>query len=73
MNQSLSFDPASCPLCGGPNNCRLCTTDAYKGPCWCMQVEIPGELLARLPEALRNRACLCRSCVEKFHRETAAN
>ena len=28
-----------CPLCDGPNDCQLCTTSAYKGPCWCISVE----------------------------------
>jgi prepilin-type N-terminal cleavage/methylation domain-containing protein/prepilin-type processing-associated H-X9-DG protein len=32
-------------------------------------VEIPGELLARVPENFRNRACICRDCVGKFQRE----
>jgi prepilin-type N-terminal cleavage/methylation domain-containing protein/prepilin-type processing-associated H-X9-DG protein len=34
-----------------------------------MSVEIPRELLARIPEDSRERACICRSCVEKFERE----
>jgi prepilin-type N-terminal cleavage/methylation domain-containing protein/prepilin-type processing-associated H-X9-DG protein len=31
---------------------------------------MPSALLAQVPESLRNRACICRSCVEKFHRAT---
>jgi hypothetical protein len=62
-------DPARCPLCGGPNNCRHCATAAYKGPCWCESAKIPDELLARVPLEARNRACLCRACVAAFHRE----
>jgi len=62
-------DPAVCPLCGGPNECRLCSPVAAKGQCWCVQVDFPAELLARVPEDLRNRACVCRSCVEKFQLE----
>ncbi|XHR31228.1 MAG: cysteine-rich CWC family protein [Chthoniobacteraceae bacterium] len=67
MNPSV--DPSLCPLCGGPNGCHLCTTDANKGPCWCTEVTIPRELLERVPEELRNRACICRECITKFHRE----
>ncbi|HMP82864.1 MAG TPA: cysteine-rich CWC family protein [Verrucomicrobiota bacterium] len=59
---------AACPLCGRPNDCRLCTTAAYKGPCWCESVSIPEELLARVPAELRNKACICRECVMEFHR-----
>ena len=58
-----------CPLCGRPNDCQLCTVDAYKGPCWCAKVKIPAELIARVPAELQNRACICRDCVMKFHRE----
>ena len=63
------FNPAECPLCGGPNACQLCSPAAYKGQCWCAQVEIPAALLARVPENLRDRACICRRCVEKFQLE----
>ncbi|HEX5220409.1 MAG TPA: cysteine-rich CWC family protein [Verrucomicrobiae bacterium] len=63
------IDPARCPLCGGLNDCRLCTSAAYKGPCWCESVNIPPELLAHVPEEARQRACLCRNCVMAFHRE----
>jgi prepilin-type N-terminal cleavage/methylation domain-containing protein/prepilin-type processing-associated H-X9-DG protein len=65
-------DPNQCPLCGGPNACQLCSPAAYKGSCWCACVEIPGALLARVPENFRNRACICRDCVEKFQREPQA-
>lgn len=63
-----NFDPACCPLCGQPNECQLCTTAAYKGPCWCEQLSIPEELLARVPPEQRNQACICRRCVMDFHR-----
>jgi hypothetical protein len=61
-------DATACPLCGRPNDCQLCTTAAYKGPCWCTKVKIPAELLAQVPPDLQNRACICRDCVMKFHR-----
>jgi prepilin-type processing-associated H-X9-DG protein/prepilin-type N-terminal cleavage/methylation domain-containing protein len=61
-----------CPLCGGANECQLCSPAAYKGSCWCARVEIPGELLVRVPENFRNRACICQKCVEKFRRERTA-
>jgi prepilin-type processing-associated H-X9-DG protein/prepilin-type N-terminal cleavage/methylation domain-containing protein len=69
MNPPDFHNPNQCPLCGGANECQLCSPAAYKGSCWCARVEIPGELLARVPENFRNRACICRSCVEKFLRE----
>jgi prepilin-type N-terminal cleavage/methylation domain-containing protein/prepilin-type processing-associated H-X9-DG protein len=71
MSRAININPALCPLCGGPNDCQLCTPDAYKGPCWCARAEIPDALLARVPEALRNRACLCRKCIASFQWERA--
>jgi len=62
-------DPAHCPLCGDPNNCQLCTTLAYKGPCWCATLTIPDALIARVPADLKNKACICRKCVEAEHRQ----
>ena len=63
------LNPAACPLCGAANECQRCSPAAYKGRCWCARVEIPGELLARVPENFRNRACICKSCIENFPRE----
>ena len=65
--------PERCPLCGQPNDCQLCTTDAYKGPCWCKAANIPDELLAQVPAEFRNKACLCRTCVAGFHEKRADN
>ena len=64
---AAAFDAGLCPLCGRPNACQMCSTAAAKGPCWCYEVELPAELLARVPEAFRNRACICRDCVTDFH------
>jgi len=60
------FDSGQCPLSRQPNDCQLCTVSAYKGPCWCSLVEIPDELLERVPVELRNRACICHDCIESF-------
>jgi hypothetical protein len=62
-------EPNQCPLCGQPNGCPLCGTSAYKGPCWCTSVSIPDELLLRVPEDMRNRACICQACVVSFWNE----
>ena len=62
-------DPGRCPLCDEANECQLCSPACGKGPCWCLSVEMPGELLARVPADFRNRACVCRRCVQSFHHE----
>ena len=68
MNQPF-FSPSRCPLCGQPNHCQLCTPGLHKGPCWCVKMEMPEALLARVPEEFHNRACICQNCVENFQRE----
>ena len=69
MNLPPFFSPSRCPLCGGPNDCQLCTPGMHKGPCWCVKMEMSAALLARVPEEFRNRACICQNCVENFQRE----
>ena len=69
MKPTGFINPSLCPLCGAANECQLCSPAAHKGACWCASVKIPEALLAHVPENLRNRACLCRHCVEKFHHE----
>jgi hypothetical protein len=31
-------------------------------PCWCTLVPFSADLLAQVPEAARNRACICQRC-----------
>jgi hypothetical protein len=50
-----------CPLCKKLNQCG-----ADSGNCWCFHTEIPKELLERGPIELRDKACICQSCVEAF-------
>lgn len=71
-NEKPAVNAAVCPLCGGPNACQQCTVAVSKGPCWCTLVKIPEELLARVPAAAKNQACLCRDCVMKYHRTHTA-
>jgi hypothetical protein len=52
----------ACPLCGGPNDCRAAQSGSFDPPCWCAEVTVDPAALARMPEAARNRACLCRRC-----------
>lgn len=69
MNPPGLPDPNECPLCGGLNECQICSPATHKGPCWCAHMDIPAALLARVPEHLRGRACICRNCMDKFQRE----
>ncbi len=55
-------DPCRCPLCGGANACGVESTR----PCWCAGECFPAGLLARVPAQARNRACICKACVEAY-------
>ncbi len=73
-------DAGACPLCGGATGCvledrELVVENQKSGnpiSCWCRSVNIPDALLARVPVALRNRACICARCVADFHRQQPA-
>lgn len=60
------IDPGICPLCGGPNGCIHAGPAPAPGPCWCISVVFPKELLDLVPEGAKRRACICRHCLEKF-------
>jgi hypothetical protein len=51
-----------CPLCGRPNDCAAARTGGFDAPCWCRDLAIAAETLARIPAQARGRACLCRQC-----------
>jgi hypothetical protein len=71
LRHTMSCCAVTCPLCGEPNDCQLATTDSYKGPCWCVRETFPPDLLARVPEAARRVACVCRRCVVATQRAEA--
>jgi hypothetical protein len=65
-----THDPTACPLCGQPNDCRLCSAGLYKDECWCARMEIPPGLIKRVPPELVNKACICRACVANYRAST---
>lgn len=52
-------DPERCPLCEQPNHCAAARGEST---CWCFDVQIPNDVLARVPESDRGLRCVCRSC-----------
>jgi hypothetical protein len=40
----------------------------YKGPCWCDEIIVPGQILRALATARFDPACLCRGCLETVAR-----
>ncbi|MFD0588566.1 cysteine-rich CWC family protein [Paenibacillus sp. GCM10027627] len=57
-----------CPLCGGNNDCMALRANPVSD-CWCFHAAIPKELLARIPEKKRGKACICSRCVHHFQEE----
>jgi uncharacterized protein DUF5522/cysteine-rich CWC protein len=57
-----------CPVCGGDNRCRVAKGHLYKGPCWCEEIIVPGQILRALTGDRFEPACLCRSCLETVAR-----
>ena len=53
----------TCPVCGAPNECAAATSGSFATPCWCAEVVVRPEALARVPAEARNVACLCRRCL----------
>ncbi|WP_411743339.1 cysteine-rich CWC family protein [Reinekea sp.] len=54
-----------CPFCLETNNCQV------RAPlnCWCNRVEVPEQLLAMVPESLKQKACICANCIELYHKD----
>ena len=52
----------ACPLCGGANECAAASSGTFDTPCWCRDATFSAELIARVPEAQRGLACICRHC-----------
>ena len=68
MTAPLAIDPCRCPLCWLPNACAMATPKVGSeaaAPCWCTRVPFSADLLKQVPEAARNKACICAACVVK--------
>ena len=63
MNTKLiTSDTTFCPLCHCKNSCEVTN---QKG-CWCMQVDVPPELLALLTNEQRGKSCICLNCINSY-------
>ena len=59
------IDPSKCPICGEPNQCAQEIAKVTGKPpktCWCMTATFSSELLDRVPEEAKNKACICEKC-----------
>lgn len=65
MSQPLMpLQADTCPVCGQPNACAVSACGRFDADCWCAQVAISPQALARVPVALKNKACLCQRCAQ---------
>ncbi|MDE2402232.1 MAG: cysteine-rich CWC family protein [Burkholderiales bacterium] len=53
---------ATCPLCGGPNECAPAACGTLDTPCWCTKAVFNAALLDTLPADQRGRSCICARC-----------
>jgi len=53
------IDTSRCPLCGDENACGMA---AGRDECWCFEVVLAPDALARVPERARGVACICARC-----------
>ncbi|MDB0047818.1 cysteine-rich CWC family protein [Burkholderiaceae bacterium] len=64
-----TIDPCQCPLCGQANQCQMAAQKADSpspvSACWCVQAVFPPTLLAQVPPAYANKACICQACLHK--------
>ncbi|WP_341706020.1 cysteine-rich CWC family protein [Halopseudomonas sp.] len=67
MDGDTTLNASACPFCGGSNACA-----ADSGACWCFSLEVPEALLALVPPAQRNRACICQACIRAFQADPKA-
>jgi hypothetical protein len=60
----------NCPICGKPNECGIKAVQEEAADCWCFREKFPEALLGQVPEAQRNKACICKSCVMAYQKST---
>ncbi|MBR9829438.1 MAG: cysteine-rich CWC family protein [Oceanospirillales bacterium] len=65
-----TIDPLVCPLCRQENACVNLSSQDVDQSCWCNDpsIQFPEALLAQIPDALRRKACVCRSCAVEFQK-----
>ncbi|MFC5532333.1 cysteine-rich CWC family protein [Cohnella yongneupensis] len=54
----------NCPICGNDSGCGMEAGKAAED-CWCSKAKFPPRTLALVPGALRDKACICQSCLAR--------
>ncbi|MCP3907017.1 MAG: cysteine-rich CWC family protein [Oceanicoccus sp.] len=56
----------SCPICGEANGCAI-ANNAEASNCWCMEVNIPEELIEQANQRGDMKRCICQACAESVN------
>ncbi|MGO4889208.1 cysteine-rich CWC family protein [Anaerobacillus sp. MEB173] len=56
-------NPKKCPLCNKDNDCG---NERGEATCWCSTAFFPEGIFKLVPEKKRNKACICKECLEKY-------
>lgn len=59
-NSNMTAETRICPICGKDNGCT------HNENCWCFKTTIPKEIFELIPEDKKGKACICKSCVDKY-------
>jgi hypothetical protein len=65
MHHTVAVNSKTCPLCGQVNQCAMEVereTGVKQGPCWCTQATFAADLLEKIPQEARGKACICAAC-----------
>ena len=71
MPTALPLQPLTaptCPVCGKANECAVAGSGTFEVECWCKNTTFSTDLLSRIPDQNRNKACICRTCSEEIDR-----
>ena len=69
MPTDAPLDLQICPLCGDANSCAMATSstdDQTPLDCWCMTVKFDAMTLAKIPNSLQNKVCICKLCAQNY-------
>ncbi|WLR51933.1 cysteine-rich CWC family protein [Bacillus tianshenii] len=59
----MTINAKKCPICQKENNCG---NELGKPTCWCSEETFPEGIFALVPDEMRNKACICKDCLERF-------
>ena len=61
MNKDI-VDMYACPFCQEKNDCGI----RKQSPCWCVNTNIPSQLIDLVPEETKNKSCICENCIADY-------